>query len=309
MSLSVQSLSKSYGNQKALDEVSFSVNKGEILGFLGPNGAGKSTTLKIITGIIQADSGKVEVCGIDVAANPIDTKKKTGYLAEQNPLYPDMYVREFLEFMGNLSGLKGTILRTRIQEMIALTGLGAEQHKKIGALSKGYRQRVGLAQAMLHGPEILILDEPTSGLDPNQMLEIRNVIRNYGKEKTLIFSSHILPEVQAIADRIIIIHQGKIVADRKVQESIPTQDAQILVRVDFESSTKVFNPENLKIAFSGLTIQQENQLTWTFSNAPDAELRKAIYAESVQQDIPILSLKKEQSGLEELFRSLTQNKN
>jgi ABC-2 type transport system ATP-binding protein len=309
MSLSVQSLSKSYGNQKALDEVSFSVNKGEILGFLGPNGAGKSTTLKIITGIIQADSGKVEVCGIDVAANPIDTKKKTGYLAEQNPLYPDMYVREFLEFMGNLSGLKGTILRTRIQEMIALTGLGAEQHKKIGALSKGYRQRVGLAQAMLHGPEILILDEPTSGLDPNQMLEIRNVIRNYGKEKTLIFSSHILPEVQAIADRIIIIHQGKIVADRKVQESIPTQDAQILVRVDFESSTKVFNPENLKIAFPGLTIQQENQLTWTFSNAPDAELRKAIYAESVQQDIPILSLKKEQSGLEELFRSLTQNKN
>jgi ABC-2 type transport system ATP-binding protein len=309
MSLSVQSLSKSYGNQKALDEVSFSVNKGEILGFLGPNGAGKSTTLKIITGIIQADSGKVEVCGIDVAANPIDTKKKTGYLAEQNPLYPDMYVREFLEFMGNLSGLKGTILRTRIQEMIALTGLGAEQHKKIGALSKGYRQRVGLAQAMLHGPEILILDEPTSGLDPNQMLEIRNVIRNYGKEKTLIFSSHILPEVQAIADRIIIIHQGKIVADRKVQESIPTQDAQILVRVDFESSTKVFNPENLKIAFPGLTIQQENQLTWTFSNAPDAELRKAIYAESVQQDIPILSLKKEQSGLEELFRSLTQKKN
>jgi ABC-2 type transport system ATP-binding protein len=309
MSLSVQSLSKSYGNQKALDEVSFSVNKGEILGFLGPNGAGKSTTLKIITGIIQADSGKVEVCGIDVAANPIDTKKKTGYLAEQNPLYPDMYVREFLEFMGNLSGLKGTILRTRIQEMIALTGLGAEQHKKIGALSKGYRQRVGLAQAMLHGPEILILDEPTSGLDPNQMLEIRNVIRNYGKEKTLIFSSHILPEVQAIADRIIIIHQGKIVADRKVQESIPSQDAQILVRVDFESSTKVFNPENLKIAFPGLTIQQENQLTWTFSNAPDAELRKAIYAESVQQDIPILSLKKEQSGLEELFRSLTQKKN
>ena len=309
MSLSVQSLSKSYGNQKALDEVSFSVNKGEILGFLGPNGAGKSTTLKIITGIIQADSGKVEVCGIDVAANPIDTKKKTGYLAEQNPLYPDMYVREFLEFMGNLSGLKGTILRTRIQEMIALTGLGAEQHKKIGALSKGYRQRVGLAQAMLHGPEILILDEPTSGLDPNQMLEIRNVIRNYGKEKTLIFSSHILPEVQAIADRIIIIHQGKIVADRKVQESIPTQDAQILVRVDFESSTKVFNPENLKIAFPGLTIQQENQLTWTFSNAPDAELRKAIYAESVQQDIPIISLKKEQSGLEELFRSLTQKKN
>ncbi len=309
MSLSVQSLSKNYGSQKALDEVSFSVNKGEILGFLGPNGAGKSTTLKIITGIIQADSGKVEVCGIDVASNPIETKKKTGYLAEQNPLYPDMYVREFLEFMGNLSGIKGIMLRTRIQEMIALTGLGAEQHKKIGALSKGYRQRVGLAQAMLHGPEILILDEPTSGLDPNQMLEIRNVIRNYGKEKTLIFSSHILPEVQAIADRIIIIHQGKIVADRKVQESIPSQDTQVLVRVDFESTPNVFNPENLKIAFPGLTIQQDNQQTWTFSNAPDAELRKAIYAESVQQDIPILSLKKEQSGLEELFRSLTQNKN
>jgi ABC-2 type transport system ATP-binding protein len=309
MSLSVQSISKKYGSQKALDEVSFSVNKGEILGFLGPNGAGKSTTLKIITGLIQADAGKVEVCGIDVAKHPIDTKNKTGYLAEQNPLYPDMYVREFLEFMGYLSGLKGKLLRSRILEMITLTGLESEQHKKIGALSKGYRQRVGLAQAMLHGPEVLILDEPTSGLDPNQMLEIRNVIRNYGREKTLLFSSHILPEVQAIADRIIIIHQGKIVADRKVQEENPSRDTQVWVRVEFESSSKIFTPENLKTAFPGLTIQQENQQTWVFSNAPDAELRKAIYAESVQQDIPILSLKKEQSGLEELFRSLTQNKN
>jgi ABC-2 type transport system ATP-binding protein len=308
MSLSIHSLSKNYGSQKALDDVSFSVQKGEILGFLGPNGAGKSTTLKIITGLIQADAGKVEVCGIEVAANPIETKKKTGYLAEQNPLYPDMYVREFLEFMGHLSGLKGEPLRTQIREMISLTGLGAEQHKKIGALSKGYRQRVGLAQAMIHGPEVLILDEPTSGLDPNQMLEIRNVIRNYGKKKTVIFSSHILPEVQAIADRIIIIHQGKIVADRKVEDEQNSKDSRIWVRVEFEPSDKVFVADNIITSFPGLIIQQENQQTWVFSNAPDAELRKAIYAESVQQDIPILSLRKEQSGLEELFRSLTQSK-
>lgn len=308
MSLSVQSLSKNYGSQKALDDISFSVKPGEILGFLGPNGAGKSTTLKIITGLIQADAGAVEVCGINVAANPIVCKRKIGYLAEQNPLYPDMFVREFLAFMGQLSGLHSNKLRSRINDMINLTGLGAEQHKKIGTLSKGYKQRVGLAQAMLHGPEVLILDEPTSGLDPNQMLEIRNVIREYGKEKTLIFSSHILPEVQAIADRIVIIHQGTIVADRKVQEDIPGKDSGIFVRVEFELGGRVFSAEKLSQLFPNLEVKQESPAVWVFSNAPDAELRKAIYAESVHQDIPILSLRKEQSGLEELFRTLTQTR-
>lgn len=309
MSLSIQSLSKNYGSQKALNDISFSVRQGEILGFLGPNGAGKSTTLKIVTGLIQADAGIVEVCGINVAANPIESKKKIGYLAEQNPLYPDMFVLEFLAFMGELSGLNRRKLRPAIKEMISLTGLEAEQHKKIGALSKGYKQRVGLAQAMLHGPEVLILDEPTSGLDPNQMLEIRKVIREYGKEKTLIFSSHILPEVQAIADRIVIIHQGIIVADRKVQEDAPSKDSGIFVRVEFEPGLKIFHAENLKTIFPGLEVKQESQTLWVFSNAPDAELRKAIYAESVHQDIPILSLRKEQSGLEDLFRTLTQTRN
>lgn len=308
MSLSIQSLSKNYGSQKALDQISFSVSQGEILGFLGPNGAGKSTTLKIITGLIQADAGIVEVCGINVSSNPIATKRKIGYLAEQNPLYPDMFVREFLAFMGKLSGLQGSKLQSGIREMIHLTGLEAEQHKKIGALSKGYKQRVGLAQAMLHGPEVLILDEPTSGLDPNQMLEIRNVIRNYGKQKTLIFSSHILPEVQAIADRIVIIHQGKIVADRKVHDDTQETESGVLVRVEFEAGPNLFNPMHLKELFPALEVIQESPQAWVFSKAPDAELRKAIYAESVHQDISILSLRKEQSGLEELFRSLTQNK-
>lgn len=308
MSLTVQSLTKTYGAQKALDGVSFSVRPGEILGFLGPNGAGKSTTLKIINGLIHPDSGTVNVCGKEVAQDPIYTKSKTGYLAEQNPLYPDMYVREFLEFMGRLSGLSGKGLRTRMAEMIALTGLEAEQHKKIAALSKGYKQRVGLAQAMLHNPEVLILDEPTSGLDPNQMLEIRNVIRDYGREKTLIFSSHILPEVQAIADRVIIIHKGRIVADRYVKEDAEAGADKVLVRVEFESGSKVFDPAVLVQQFPGLGVSRESNTVWTFTNAPDAELRKAIYAESVHQDLPILALRKEQSGLEELFRSLTSEK-
>lgn len=308
MSLTVQSLTKTYGAQKALDGVSFSVRPGEILGFLGPNGAGKSTTLKIINGLIHPDSGHVTVCGVEVAKDPVFTKSKTGYLAEQNPLYPDMYVREFLEFMGRLSSLSGKALRTRMAEMIALTGLEAEQHKKIAALSKGYKQRVGLAQAMLHNPDVLILDEPTSGLDPNQMLEIRNVIRDYGREKTLIFSSHILPEVQAIADRVIIIHKGRIVADRYVKEDAESAAEKVLVRVEFESGSKVFDTAPLVQQFPGLGVSRENATVWTFSNAPDAELRKAIYAESVHQDLPILALRREQSGLEELFRSLTSEK-
>jgi ABC-2 type transport system ATP-binding protein len=303
MSLKIESLSKNYGSQKALDGIGFSVKPGEILGFLGPNGAGKSTTMKIITGLIQADGGKVEICGLDILKAPLEAKRKTGYLAEQNPLYPDMYVYEFLEFMGRLNGLHGKFLKERIEHMIASTGLTPERHKKIGALSKGYKQRVGLAQAMLHEPEVLILDEPTSGLDPNQMLEIRKLIREYGKQKTLIFSSHILPEVQAIADRIVIIHQGKLVADRSVNEAPASH--QIQVRVEFEIGSKAFDTTPLQQAFPTLDIQKDSESLYIFRGAADAELRKAIYAESVHQDIPILSLRKEQSGLEELFVSLT----
>ncbi len=213
MSLIISNLSKNYGQQKALDDVSFEVKPGEIVGFLGPNGAGKSTTMKIITGYLAANQGQVQVCGFDVKTQSIDVRKNIGYLPEHNPLYTDMYVREFLEFIGKLYGMKGDTLKNRIMEVIALVGLGPEQHKKIEQLSKGYRQRVGLAQAFIHNPPVLILDEPTTGLDPNQLVEIREVIKNIGKEKTVIFSTHIMQEVEALCDRVVLINHGKIVAN------------------------------------------------------------------------------------------------
>lgn len=213
MSIQVQNLTKIYGEQRAVNDITFEVNPGEIVGFLGPNGAGKSTTMKIATGYLPATSGTVSVCGFDVQKNPMDVRRNIGYLPEHNPLYLDMYVKEFLEFVGSLYKLKGKPLTNRITEVIDLVGLTLEQKKKIGQLSKGYRQRVGLAQALIHNPPVLILDEPTTGLDPNQLAEIRQVIRNIGKEKTVIFSTHIMQEVEAICDRAIIINQGKIVAD------------------------------------------------------------------------------------------------
>lgn len=218
MSIKVQHLSKVYGTQKAVDNISFEVNKGEIIGFLGPNGAGKSTTMKILTGYIQATEGTVEVNGFDVKTSPIQVKKNVGYLPEHNPLYLDMYVREFLEFAGSLYGLKGRDLAIKIDNTIEQVGLGLEKHKKIGQLSKGYRQRVGLAQALIHNPDVLILDEPTTGLDPNQLVEIRDLIKNVGKDKTVIFSTHIMQEVEAICDRVVIINRGKIVADSTLSE-------------------------------------------------------------------------------------------
>lgn len=305
MSISIQNLSKIYGSQKALDGVSFEVHAGEILGFLGPNGAGKSTTMKIITGLITADTGKVSVCGLDTVDNPLETRRKIGYLAEQNPLYMDMYVQEFLRFMGELSGIQGKNLSLKIKEMIEVTGLGNEQHKKISALSKGYKQRVGLAQALIHDPEVLILDEPTSGLDPNQMLEIREVIRNFGKKRTLIFSSHILPEVQAIADRVVIIHKGKIVADQSMKNLADLSGSRTVVRVEFENNIQKFDTHTLQTQFPDLEKISEGPNSWKFTSKTSGDLRKAIYAESVRQDVPILSLKKESAGLEELFRNLT----
>ena len=213
MSIKVQHLSKVYGTQKAVDNISFEVNKGEILGFLGPNGAGKSTTMKILTGYIPATEGTAEVNGFNVRTSPIQVKNNIGYLPEHNPLYLDMYVKEFLGFIGSLYGLKGRELEIRIDNTIERVGLGLEKHKKIGQLSKGYRQRVGLAQALIHNPDVLILDEPTTGLDPNQLVEIRDLIKNIGKDKTVIFSTHIMQEVEAICDRVVIINRGKIVVD------------------------------------------------------------------------------------------------
>lgn len=218
MSIKVQNLSKVYGTQRAVDNISFEVNKGEIIGFLGPNGAGKSTTMKILTGYIPATEGTAEVNGFDVKTYPMKVKANIGYLPEHNPLYLDMYVKEFLDFAGSLYGLKGRTLQIKIDETIERVGLGLEKHKKIGQLSKGYRQRVGLAQALIHNPDVLILDEPTTGLDPNQLVEIRDLIKNVGKDKTVIFSTHIMQEVEAICDRVVIINRGKIVADGALSE-------------------------------------------------------------------------------------------
>ncbi|MDR6563170.1 MULTISPECIES: gliding motility-associated ABC transporter ATP-binding subunit GldA [unclassified Arcicella] len=216
MSLKIQNLVKVYGTQNAVDNISFEVKQGEIVGFLGPNGAGKSTTMKIATCYLTATSGKVEVCGYDVEKDAMEVRKNIGYLPEHNPLYLEMYVKEFLAFVGGLYQIKGQKLQNRIAEVIDLVGLQLEQKKKIGQLSKGYRQRVGLAQALIHDPKVLILDEPTTGLDPNQLAEIRGVIRNIGKEKTVVFSTHIMQEVEAICDRVIIINHGKIVNDSEL---------------------------------------------------------------------------------------------
>lgn len=222
--LQLSSVSKWYGKQKAVDQLSFSAGPGEITGFLGPNGAGKSTAMKLITGYLSPSEGSISIGGMDVQKAPLKTKQKVGYLPEQNPLYPDMYVREYLHFMGKLHRVKN--LKPRIEEMIAVCGLTAEQHKLIGTLSKGYRQRVGLAQALLHNPEVLILDEPTSGLDPNQIIEIRKVIKSVSRHKTVLLSSHIMQEVEAICDRIIILHRGKMVANDRVKNLTQNQSLE-----------------------------------------------------------------------------------
>lgn len=218
MSIRIQHLTKLYGSQKAVNDVSFDVSRGEIVGFLGPNGAGKSTTMKITTCYLSATSGQVEVNGFDVARHSMDVRRSIGYLPEHNPLYTDMYIKEFLRFVGALYGLKGEMLTKRVTEMIDICGLEVEQRKKIGQLSKGYRQRVGLAQALIHNPPVLILDEATTGLDPNQIVEIRTLIKTVGSEKTVLFSSHIMQEVEAICDRVVIINRGQVVADRRLEE-------------------------------------------------------------------------------------------
>ncbi len=243
MSIEVNHLLKQYDGQKAVDDISFAVEKGQIIGFLGPNGAGKSTTMKIITGYLSQDAGTVKVCGIDVKENPVEIKKKIGYLPESNPLYPDMYVKEYLQFIGGVHQISN--LKSQISNVIELTGLQIEQKKKIAQLSKGYKQRVGLAAALIHDPEVLILDEPTSGLDPNQIIEIRNVIKNQGKTKTILFSSHILQEAQAVCDRVIIINKGKIVADDTVAHLQMVNQGSQTVTVQFDAAIQLVWLETL----------------------------------------------------------------
>ncbi len=300
MSIKVSSLTKIYGTQKAVDNISFELKKGEIVGFLGPNGAGKSTTMKMITGYIPPTNGTAEVCGFDILKDPMEVRKRVGYLPEANPLYFDMYVREYLGFTAGIHGL-GKSAKDRIEEMIGLTGLGKEAHKKIGTLSKGYKQRVGLAQAMLHNPEVLILDEPTSGLDPNQIAEIRELILKIGKEKTVLLSTHIMQEVQAMCSRVMIISSGKLVADDAI-ESLKQVNSRGGLIVTFETEVKDASLKQLNNA-SGIEKLGANQ--WRLISEKPEELRKEVMQWALNNDINISALQVDKQSLEEVFRTLT----
>jgi ABC-2 type transport system ATP-binding protein len=301
MSIQVQHLTKIYGTQKAVDDLSFETKPGEILGFLGPNGAGKSTTMKIVTCFIPQSSGVTKVCGFDTIEQSMEVRKRIGYLPESNPLYYDLYVKEYLEFIARLHQL-GNKADERIEQMIEKTGLTRERKKKIGQLSKGYRQRVGLAQAMLHNPDVLILDEPTSGLDPNQLVEIRGLIKELGKEKTVIFSTHIMQEVQAICDRVIIISKGKKVADETVKNLQSSNSNLQTVKVTFK---EVITKEKLTTIRGGIKIIMKEETNWELQCEGGNDLREDVSNFAKKHDYTILSLTKESFSLEEVFQRLT----
>jgi len=299
MSIEVKNLLKVYGEQKAVNNISFSVKKGEIVGFLGPNGAGKSTTMKIITGYLHPSGGEAFVCGINVADDPLATKKKIGYLPELNALYYEMYVKEYLGFIAETHKIQNP--KDKIQNAIELTGLTVESKKKIGQLSKGYKQRVGLAAALIHDPEVLILDEPTSGLDPNQIIEIREVIKKQGKDKTVLFSSHILQEVEAICDRVIIINKGNLVANDTLT-NLRKGSSTSIVRVEFKQRVTEAQLRELTAVNS---IYNSDPNNWQLAtNDPDL-LRKQIRDLELRHSLDVVSLQNEKQSLEEVFRSLT----
>jgi ABC-2 type transport system ATP-binding protein len=300
MSIEVRDLVKIYGEQKALDSISFTVGKGEIVGFLGPNGAGKSTTMKILTGYLGQDGGQAIVCGLSVGEDPLATKKKIGYLPEANPLYPDMYVREYLDFIADIHHLADK--KARIEAVITLVGLTPESKKRLGQLSKGYRQRVGLAAALLHEPEVLILDEPTSGLDPNQIIEIRDVIKRLGKDKTILFSSHILQEVEALCDRVIIINKGKLVADSQLSLLRAQNAGTSSIRVSFRESPEPAQLERLK---GVKTVSRPSAGEWELQTEEPDEVKKQLMELALQNNWNIVNLQSESRSLEEIFRQLT----
>ncbi len=300
MSITVNNLTKIYGAQKAVDGISFTVNKGEIVGFLGPNGAGKSTTMKIITGYLPSTSGTAEVCGIEVYENGNETKSKIGYLPEANPLYYDMYVREYLNFITNVHHVKNK--KEKIEEVIRTVGLAVEANKKIGQLSKGYKQRVGLAAALIHDPEVLILDEPTSGLDPNQIVEIREVIKKLGENKTVLFSSHILQEVQAICDRVIIISKGRIVADDNLEDLQKRKTNEHTVMVEFKELIPVEKLSRLKDVTDVIQLQTSS---FKLQTKDPESVRKQLLELSLQNNLNIVSLQSETNSLEDIFKTLT----
>jgi ABC-2 type transport system ATP-binding protein len=302
MSISVRSVTKLYGEQKALDNVSFEVKTGEIVGFLGPNGAGKSTMMKIITGFIPASSGSVFVNGIEASAENPEIKKNIGYLPENNPLYPEMYVREYLGFAASLYK-KGITARTRIDEIVEMTGLTLEQKKKIGTLSKGYRQRVGLAQALIHNPDILILDEATTGLDPNQIIEIRNLIKEAGREKTILLSTHIMQEVEAICNRVIIIDKGKIVADEEKRNIYSRlKHPRQIVNVEFDRDPDESGLMNIS---NVVRVQEVKKLHWIIEAEGEEDIRPSIFSFAVSNNLTVLAMQKNESNLEDVFRHLT----
>jgi ABC-2 type transport system ATP-binding protein len=302
MSIKTIDITKYYGTQLVLDKINIKINKGEVVGLLGPNGAGKSTLMKIITCYLPPTSGEAFVEDFDVAQAADEIKKRVGYLPENNPLYLEMYIREYLEFIAGIHKL-GRNSRKKVDEIIEITGLGPEQQKKIGMLSKGYRQRVGLAQALIHDPEVLILDEPTSGLDPNQLLEIRNLIKEIGKQKTVLLSTHIMQEVEAICNRVLIIHQGRLVAD-DLTSSLSSSQSKDIITVEFASEV----PEKLLKAIPGVaTVIKVNETTWKLTAKPGEDIRPHINKMAVQNNLTLLGLHREEQRLEEVFQQLTKS--
>lgn len=302
MSLTVQHLTRFYGQQRAVDNVSFSIKEGEIVGFLGPNGAGKSTTMKIATTYLPPSEGTVRVGEWDVQQNPMQVKRIIGYLPEHNPLYRDMYVHEYLRFIGSLYGLRGQTLKQRVNTMVEQCGLTQEQHKKIEMLSKGYRQRVGLAQALIHDPRVLILDEPTTGLDPNQLVEIRRLIKEVSKNKTVIFSTHIMQEVQALCDRVIVINKGKVVADDLLQNLVRGGADSIIIQVEFDRAVPV---DDLRALTGVASVDVISDTTFRIIAEQAKDVRPEIFKYASEKSVSLIGLKQEENSLEHVFRLLT----
>lgn len=316
MSINVQNLTKQYGAKKAVDDISFDVHSGEILGFLGPNGAGKTTTMRILTGFLAATNGTAKVEGFDIHEQQMDVRKSIGYLPEHNPLYHDMNVLDYLEYAAQLQHVeKGKILH-RIREMVGMCGLSSVKHLDIGQLSKGYRQRVGLAKAMIHDPRVMILDEPTSGLDPNQIVEIRNLIRQVGKSKTVLLSTHILPEVEATCDRALIISNGKIVANGTTKELQSQFQGSEHLYLEIEREDNV-TPDIIRMQLKTIsavenvecTHELDSSLMFKLTAAKDVDLRKQVFQFCVQKNLSLLELRRVQTSLEDVFHELTMEKN
>lgn len=302
MSIVVENLSKLYGEQKAIDNLNFSVEKGEILGFLGPNGAGKTTTMKILTCFLPQSSGKAFINGMDVSKESKPIKRLIGYLPEHNPLYHDMYIKEYLHWVAKLHKIPNR--KNRIEELITLIGLEREQKKKIGSLSKGYKQRVGLAQAIIHDPEVLILDEPTSGLDPNQLVEIRKLIKNIGQDKTVIFSSHIMQEVEALCSRVIILDKGQLIADDPISRLAGRVSERKQLKVQFEQPVSA---ENWKKISEIIEVKSDTNSQYILYSKIEDDIRKKVFKLAVDMNNPILGMHQDDASVEEVFQLLTQN--